>query len=242
MQALDPEAMHHLAVKLIELSYAPAGAAEMLAINADSQAKELCLSATSKYIPLIREEAGSLRELTRATMARQGDTTYWQLSSFDLADMVKKLAESYSDRAKAKDISIEAVLGEVPQAFGDKDAIKRLISNLIVYPLGVIPEHGKLRIEIGKAGANIRLTVTDSSYSLSLDELKHLFDPFYYRPHFTRAGADSCGLLLALVKEVAEVHKGSVRAEPADQEGVRIVVELPSVLRKGEFPDSHPSH
>lgn len=241
MQALDPEAMHHLAVKLIDLAYAPAGAAEMLAIQPDSETKELCLSATAKYVPLIKEEAVSLRELSRVAMARQGDMSYWKLSAFDLADMVRKLTVSYSDRAKAKGVSLETVLGEVPQAFGDESAINRLVSNLIVYPLGVIPEHGKLRIELEKAGTNIRLTVTDSSHSLSLDDLKHFFDPFYYRPHFTRAGADSCGLLLALVKEVAEAHKGSVRAEPADQEGVRVVVELPSVLRKGEFTDS-PSH
>ncbi|HEV7774783.1 MAG TPA: HAMP domain-containing sensor histidine kinase [Conexibacter sp.] len=74
-------------------------------------------------------------------------------------------------------------------------------------------------------GAEVR--VRDHGPGIALDDLPHVFDRFY-RARRAR-GLPGAGLGLAIVRQVAEAHGGSVRAElPADGSGARLVLSLPS--------------
>lgn len=70
------------------------------------------------------------------------------------------------------------------------------------------------------------VSVRDHGDGIAAEDLPHVFDRFY---RATRArGLPGAGLGLAIVRQAAEAHGGSVRAETATGGGARLVLSLPS--------------
>ena len=82
-------------------------------------------------------------------------------------------------------------------------------------------------LDVGRsAGGEIRLRVTDSGPGVPAEERERIFEPFY-RPPSARSQSDSgVGLGLALVRQIAERHGGTVRCLPADGGGTCFEVLL----------------
>jgi two-component system sensor histidine kinase MprB len=76
------------------------------------------------------------------------------------------------------------------------------------------------------AGDGAEVSVRDHGPGIAPDDLPHVFDRFY-RATGAR-GLPGAGLGLAIVRQVAEAHGGSVRAEAPDGGGARLVLSLPS--------------
>ena len=69
--------------------------------------------------------------------------------------------------------------------------------------------------------------VRDHGPGIAPEDLPHVFDRFWRAPG--ARGLPGAGLGLAIVRQVAEAHGGSVRAEiPAEGGGARLVLSLPS--------------
>jgi two-component system sensor histidine kinase MprB len=68
--------------------------------------------------------------------------------------------------------------------------------------------------------------VRDHGPGIAPDDLPHVFDRFWRAPG--ARGLPGAGLGLAIVRQVAEAHGGSVRAEVPDGGGARLVLSLPS--------------
>jgi len=75
-------------------------------------------------------------------------------------------------------------------------------------------------------GGEVR--VRDHGPGIASDDLPHVFDRFWRAPG--ARGLPGAGLGLAIVRQVAEAHRGSVHAETPDDDagGVRLVLSLPS--------------
>ncbi len=108
---------------------------------------------------------------------------------------------------------------------GDARLLTRLTRNLVVNAL----RHGRppVDVAVGIRDGRVVLTVRDHGEGLPKGEETRVFEPFY-RPAGRSEAAGGWGLGLALVRQIAEHHDGSVRAEAADGGGARFVVELPA--------------
>jgi two-component system, OmpR family, sensor histidine kinase MprB len=78
-------------------------------------------------------------------------------------------------------------------------------------------------IEVTVAGGEVE--VRDHGPGFASEELPRVFDRFYRAP--SARGLPGSGLGLAIVRQVAEVHGGSVSAENADDGGARLRLRLP---------------
>jgi two-component system sensor histidine kinase MprB len=77
-------------------------------------------------------------------------------------------------------------------------------------------------IEIVVRGGEV--LVRDHGPGIADDDLPHVFDRFYRAP--SARGLPGSGLGLAIVRQVAEAHGGTVRAELADGGGARLRLSL----------------
>lgn len=83
-----------------------------------------------------------------------------------------------------------------------------------------------VRIVLARGGGRVRVTVCDRGPGVPVDAREKIFEPFYrVEGHSERSGG--VGLGLALVRQIATAHGGTVRCEPRDGGGSRFVVELP---------------
>ena len=120
----------------------------------------------------------------------------------DKVDLEVLLAEESS----RLDIAFDSVPAEVR---GDARLLRRLIRNLLENAL----KHGGTGVDatlaIGASGDRI-LWVGDRGPGIPEPERERIFEPFY-RPQNSAETGDGWGLGLALVKQIADRHRGSIR-------------------------------
>lgn len=114
--------------------------------------------------------------------------------------------------------------GEPVEIRGDATLLRRLMRNL----LENAGKHGQppVEITIGAEAGKARIEVSDRGPGIAEKERANLFEPFY-RPAGRSETSGGWGLGLALVRQIAGRHRGSVRCESREGGGSRFVVELP---------------
>ena len=110
--------------------------------------------------------------------------------------------------------------------------IRRVLDNLIGNSLKFTPPGGSLDVTLEVIGDWARLAVSDTGIGVPEDKLQRIFERFYQVDGASRRRYGGLGLGLSLVKDIVEMHGGSIDAEspitddPA-MPGTRIVIRLP---------------
>lgn len=105
---------------------------------------------------------------------------------------------------------------------GTAASIERAVSNLIDNAAKWSPP-GEL-IEVSVAGGEV--VVRDHGPGIAAEDLPFVFDRFYRAP--AARSMPGSGLGLAIVRQVAEAHGGTIRAEAADGGGALMRLTLPA--------------
>ncbi|MCR9094943.1 MAG: HAMP domain-containing histidine kinase [bacterium] len=134
-------------------------------------------------------------------------------------DLLALVAEEAAGRA---DVEVGGTGGAVE---GDRRLLRRLTRNLIENAL----RHGDppVDVEVAQTSDGVRLTVSDRGPGVPEAERGRIFEPFY-RPEGEASAEGGIGLGLALVRQIAERHGGSIRCEGREGGGTRFVLELPA--------------
>ncbi len=104
---------------------------------------------------------------------------------------------------------------------GSRVGLHRAISNLLDNAVKWSPPGAT--VEVRARGGEV--SVRDHGPGIPHDDLPHVFDRFYRAP--SARGLPGSGLGLSIVRQVAEAHGGSVRAEAADDGGARLRLHVP---------------
>ena len=107
---------------------------------------------------------------------------------------------------------------------GDAKLLRRLIRNL----LDNARRHGggaDVEVFVRRRGKGAELAVCDRGPGVPEAERERIFEPFY-RPAGTGEREGGVGLGLALVRQIAQHHGGTVRCTPRDGGGTCFVVEI----------------
>jgi signal transduction histidine kinase len=121
-----------------------------------------------------------------------------------------------------------AVQRDVPgdlQVHGDPDRLVQVLGNLLENAGRHAPGAPVAVRARGAPGGGVRLVVEDRGPGLLPADAERVFERFA-RADRSRSTPGS-GLGLAIARSVVELHGGSIRAEPVDPHGCRIVVDLP---------------
>ena len=142
-----------------------------------------------------------------------------------LGALLEDAREEFAAAAAARGIAIEVETAASGPVLGDRDVLKRAVTNLLdnavrVAESRVVLAHGE---EDGRAW----LAVADDGPGIAAEHQASIFDRFW-RPDDARSrpGGGS-GLGLAIVRQIAEAHVGTVEVESAPGEGARFVLRLP---------------
>ncbi len=92
-------------------------------------------------------------------------------------------------------------------ALGDAGSLRQALANLLSNALSVAPAGTEVRITAGGEGAWIWVAVEDQGPGIPTDEQDRVFQRFQ---RGSQASADGRGLGLAIVRQIAESHRGEV--------------------------------
>ncbi|MBA7635772.1 Sensor histidine kinase CusS [subsurface metagenome] len=116
------------------------------------------------------------------------------------------------------------VLSSDQPVFGDRNALKTALSNILNNAVKFTPEKGHVIIKTHLEKDFLIISVTNSFEELSKEELTRIFELFH-RTEISRAAGS--GLGLAITKKVIERHGGTIEAVNSD-EGLKILIRLPA--------------
>jgi two-component system, OmpR family, sensor histidine kinase MprB len=108
-----------------------------------------------------------------------------------------------------------------PVAGGSTDSLQVAVRNLLDNAAKFGPSGGRVGVCL-RAGV---ITVRDHGPGIAPADLPHVFDRFYRAP--SARGIPGSGLGLSIVRQVAERHGGTVRAEAPPGEGTLIRFSIP---------------
>jgi len=106
-------------------------------------------------------------------------------------------------------------------AWADADKLRQVFWNICDNSLKAMPEGGILNAQTEETGDKIRVVLSDSGIGFTPSQLEKLFEPF-------QSGfSEGTGLGLALVYQIIQGHRGSIRVDSRPGKGARFVIELP---------------
>ncbi len=144
---------------------------------------------------------------------------------FGLRALAQEAAGPLAASAAAASVSIQFGRGGEVFVKGDRDrlheALVHLLENGIVYNR----PSGQVRVEAHAEGGVAVLEVSDTGQGIPPEDLPHIFDRFYRGQ--AKAARSGSGLGLAIVRQIAQLHGGSVSASSAPGQGTTLTLRLP---------------
>ncbi len=117
---------------------------------------------------------------------------------------------------------------DLPRLLVDRDAMERILTNLISNAVKYSPEGSDVRLVATVAGGMVDVSVEDQGVGIPEDAVPHVFERYYRVPR-RGSGARGLGLGLSLVKSLVESNGGAIRVESSPGAGSRFTVSLPGV-------------
>jgi len=152
------------------------------------------------------------------------------LYNTDLNELVGNTVLSFKAMAEAKKITLSYHGSDRPIiAKIDPQRLEGAIGNLVSNAIKFTPEGGTICVDIAQPESSenkIYIKVTDSGIGISHSDLPHIFDRFYQAAQPSILLSPGTGIGLALVKEIAELHGGTVSVNSTPGEGSEFVLEL----------------
>ena len=140
------------------------------------------------------------------------------LSHGDFNEFCQSVMALFDDMAKKKDIDFVADLpGTIYMNF-DKEKMQRIVSNLLSNAFKFTSEHGRICVETSVRDGKCVLKVIDNGVGIDEADLPSIFDLFYQCKTNSDTAlenqvAGGSGLGLHLVKELVDLHFGSIEVE-----------------------------
>jgi signal transduction histidine kinase/ActR/RegA family two-component response regulator len=151
--------------------------------------------------------------------------------SVNLVEVVLAALEAARASAAAKSIELRFTpVDSGITVMGDAGRLQQLVSNLLSNAVKFTPERGSIMVSLQKNGERVQLLVRDNGIGIAPEFLPHVFDRFTQADTSAARRAGGLGIGLALVRHIALLHGGQVRADsPGIGRGATLTVDLPAM-------------
>jgi signal transduction histidine kinase/CheY-like chemotaxis protein len=113
---------------------------------------------------------------------------------------------------------------------GDQVRIEQVLNNLVANALKFSEKGGRIRVSVASRGAMAVLVVADDGAGIPPELFPRIFEPFVQGPPAPGQTASGLGIGLALVRQLVELHHGTVQGfSDGKGSGATFVVSLPRI-------------
>lgn len=147
----------------------------------------------------------------------------------DLRDILRNAAATVQPAADAKGVRIAmAIDAPVPPVLGDPDRLQQIAWNLLSNAVKFTPRGGHVDLRLEEVSASVQILVSDNGQGIHPAFLPHIFERFRQADSRFSREHGGLGLGLAIVRELTELHGGTVAAaSDGPGKGARFTVRLP---------------
>jgi signal transduction histidine kinase len=142
----------------------------------------------------------------------------------DVAGLLAEVCDSHQGIAKDHKISVDAA-GLPPSIVADPKAVEQILTNLLSNAVKYAPGAPTIEVAGRTEGELAIITVRDHGLGIPADDLPNMFGRFFRAK--TSAGIAGTGIGLNLIKQLVELHRGSIHVDSVEGEGSTFTVKLP---------------
>lgn len=147
----------------------------------------------------------------------------------NLAATIQAAIETVHLAAEAKSISVDVALDpKVGHVFGDATRLQQVVWNLLSNAVKFTAPGGRITVQLKQIGDLAQIAVSDNGKGIHPNFLPYVFDYFRQENGATTRKFGGLGLGLAIVRNLVELHGGTVQADSSGEElGATFIVNLP---------------
>ncbi|MFO0843676.1 MAG: ATP-binding protein [Gemmataceae bacterium] len=146
-----------------------------------------------------------------------------------LLDVIEQALAAVAPAAEAKGVRLHRVLDPLAgPVSGDPARLQQVVWNLLSNAVKFTPKGGKVQVVLERVNSHVEISVSDTGQGIRPEFLPYVFDRFRQADSSTTRRHGGLGLGLSIVKQLIEMHGGSVRAKsPGEGQGATFTVSLP---------------
>ena len=151
----------------------------------------------------------------------------------DVVAVTEAAMEGVRRAAENKEIRLQPVVDpEAGPVAGDPMRIQQILWNLLSNAIKFTPNGGRVVVQVKRVDTHVEMVVSDTGTGIREEFLPFLFDRFRQADGSPSRVHGGLGLGLAIVRHLAELHGGTVRAQSTGEgQGATFTVSLPLMAR-----------
>jgi PAS domain S-box-containing protein len=180
-----------------------------------------------------------LLDMSRIT----SNTIRLDVQEIDLSVVLNESIETLRTSAQAKGIRLQAVVAPLKEKIsGDPRRLQQVFWNLLHNAIKFTPKDGEIRVELRVLDSYVEVSVIDNGEGIASEFLPYVFDRFRQADASTTRQQGGLGLGLSIVKNLVELHGGSVGVTSNGiGQGAIFIVLLPFVATSSKPDIERPS-
>lgn len=190
-------------------------------------------SVQNDYLKIIQNNAIKLLELVNELLdfskSEAGHFTFKPTLTNPIR-VLEKEVHTFTPLAEAKHINLKYICKESPfTCIADTIIIQKIVSNLLSNAIKHTPEEGQINVYLTKKldkEPKIEICIEDSGKGIPEDQQRLIFERFYQMKEDSSNGT---GIGLALVKNLIDLHQGTIRVDSNIGVGSKFIIEIPYV-------------
>ena len=184
-----------------------------------------------RLMGMVKSESVRLNDIAQgilslARLERDAASGSSEFAPTDVSEIVREVAGRLDAQAKGKGIKIRVDVPESCMVLCDGQLISGALSNLLV---NAIRHSGAdmVLVSVSESADFVTLTVEDHGVGVPAEHRARVFERFYRVDRSRGADTGGAGLGLAIVRSVADLHRGVVALAPVQPSGCRFSLSIP---------------
>jgi PAS domain S-box-containing protein len=151
-----------------------------------------------------------------------------------LSEQIDAAIDTVRPAADAKGIRLQRVTDPQVIVAGDPGRLQQVFWNLLTNAVKFTPKGGSIRVVMQRVNSHVEISVIDSGQGMTTDFIAHAFERFRQSTSTETQKTSGLGLGLSIVKNLVEMHGGSIHASSdGPGKGSTFHVNLPvTVVRR----------
>ncbi len=167
-----------------------------------------------------------------------------QCREMNLPEWIRQYIQSFESLARQKEITLEfRSSGQEIICFFDPEKMAQIMNNLLSNAFKFTDEGGQIWVKVytiqssqsnthienrsSLTAGSCSIVISDNGKGIPADKLPHIFDRFYQADDSIARRSEGTGIGLALVKELVELHHGTITAESEVGMGTTYTITFP---------------
>lgn len=155
-----------------------------------------------------------------------------KLRSYTIKPLLDLAVASFSSLADQRRIHLNAHVSDQGLLVAhDADQLEKVATNLLSNAFKFTPDGGEITLKAEQISVDdkafVQLIVEDTGIGIAPDQRERVFDRFYQGTPAQAGRQPGTGIGLSLVREIVQLHNGTIRIEDKTGTGTRFVMVLP---------------